>query len=361
MSDLFLALPASRSVIAELSASVPANPFATLGYFESRRQTGWTSWVLVQGNTSGEVTCGCGAFMKRKGLNRKLEIPSLPALPDDTSFWVDLRAFCRRHYVTKLELGTFGSPPGVRIPAVGGCPLAAKSGFGWARIHGSDQCGRRSRHCMHRTRCEWILDLDLDIDAQIDRRHKAHIKKARRAGVVVKRGWSIEAVSAHRAMIGNSMERRRARGEEVPSVGPSGEFVALLQSGAGELYQAVSSGEVLSSGLVLRSPNAAYFHTRGTSPEGMAIGASHIVVHSIMTQLKAEGMRTFNIGGADEGSGLERFKKRFGASPAHTESATCYLGPLWAQDANRAVELLRSDWRLLLRSLPRRVSSRSLR
>jgi len=332
MSDRFVALPAQESVVAELSAVLPTNAFATVGYFESRRRTGSDAWVLVRRNASGHVESGCGAFILRRGVNRKLEIPSLPAVSADSCFWDDLWKFCRRHFVTKLELGTFGSPVGVQIPEFGTCLPHARS--------------------------EYILDLSLDLEVQIDRRHRAHIKKARRAGLIVRRTRSVEAVGTHRAMIGCSMDRRRERGEDVPTVGPERDFAAFLQTGAGELYQALDGETVLSSGLVLSAPKGAYFHSRGTSPEGMAVGASHLVIYHIMTQLKTEGALTFNLGGADEGSGLERFKKRFGAVPVQLPSATCYVGPAWARRATWGMELVRSDGLLVLRSISRRLSRR---
>jgi ribosomal protein S18 acetylase RimI-like enzyme len=330
MSDRFLARQAQESVVAELSDLVPANPFATVAYFESRRQSGWATWLLAKRSPRGGLEYGCGAFMKTRGWNRKLEIPSLPAVPANSPFWDDLMAFCRRHCITKLEIDTFGSPAGVTIPTF-------------------DTCRARRR-------CEYVLDLSLDLDAQIDRRHKSHLNKARRAGLVVRRTRSIEAVPAHREMIGCSMDRRRARGEDVPSVSASRGFATLLQSGVGELYQVLEGETVLASGLVLRAPEGAYFHSRGTSPGGMAVGASHFLVRQIMAQLKAEGVQSFNLGGADEGSGLARFKKRFGASAVHLPSATYLLGPSWVREANRAIELVRADPRRLLRSLSGRVS-----
>jgi ribosomal protein S18 acetylase RimI-like enzyme len=329
-SGRFVAEKADARGATELSAIVPASPFATPAYFDSRRRTGWTCMVLGLRDDEDRLTAGCAGFIKARGWNRKLEVPSLPPVGADSPFWPGFHAFCRRHFITKMELDSFGTPEGVEIPCVG--------------------------TCRHRMRCEYILDLTGDIDARIDRRHKTHLKKAARAGLRVRRTRSVEAVAAHREMIGCSMDRRRARGEDVPFVGPPQGFNMLLESGAGELYQALRGDEVLASGLVLRAPEGAYFHSRGTSPEGMAIGASHFLLRHIMGVLKEDGVTTFNIGGADEGSGLARFKKRFGAQPVYLPSATCFVGPSWVREINRAVELFRSDHRMLLHSLTRRMS-----
>jgi len=330
MGDRYVALPARENVVAELSALAPANAFATASYFEARRRTGAATWVLAQQEADGSLARGCGAFVVRRGASRKLEILSLPAVDPGSPLWGDLWDFCRRHFITKVELGTFASPEGVLIPEFGACT--------------------------QRPRCEFVVDLALDIDAQIDRRHKSHIRKAQHAGLEVRRTRSTDAIEAHRAMIGASMDRRRDRGEDVPTVGPPREFAVLLQTGAGEIYQAFCGSDVVSSGLVLRAPEGAYFHSRGTSPEGMAIGASHLVMYDIIAQLKADGLSVFNIGGADEGSGLERFKKRFGASPVHLSSATCYVGPSWGRAATRSMERIRMSGRQVLRSMSRRES-----
>jgi ribosomal protein S18 acetylase RimI-like enzyme len=326
----FVALEGHGDVAARLSQLCPANPFFTPEYFEARRRTGWTVWVLGLEDDDGVLQTGCAAFITLRGLSRKMELPSLPPLDADSPFWPGVEDFCRSMRVTKLELSTFASEPGAAVPAMG-------------------RCTRRARR-------EYVIDLAGDYEARIDRRHRQHIKKAVGAGLELRRTRSPAAVDAHRAAIGSSMDRRRARGEDVPSVAWAREFEALLSSGAGELYQAVLGESVLASGLVLRAPQGAYFHSRGTSPEGMAIGASHYLLHGILRQLSDEGVHAFNIGGADEGSGLERFKSKFGARRVELCSATCYVGPQWRCDAYRLAELVCSDPKALPRKLLHRVA-----
>jgi hypothetical protein len=43
----FVAVPAQGSVLAELGDLLPANPFATAGFIESKREAGYAPWVLV--------------------------------------------------------------------------------------------------------------------------------------------------------------------------------------------------------------------------------------------------------------------------------------------------------------------------
>src|SRR5262249_8601762 len=332
MSTHFIAVPAAEgNIVAELGALLPANPSATASLFASMRQVGYAAWVLgLRDDTSG-LECGCAAFLRTGRLNRTLEIPSLPAVGADNSFWDGLLEFCRHHGVTKLVLNTFGSPPGVEIPSLG-------------------------THCTWRSRCEFILDLSGDLAAMLNPKHKASVKRAEKAGVEVRRTRSIGALISHQALICQSMNRRHSRGENVRpihSLRPSLEHVAFLESGAGELFQAVCGETVLSSALVLHAPKGSYYQSAGTSPEGMAVGASHFLIHSIASQLRADGAQIFNLGGAneDEQSSLVRFKKRFGASRVPLPSATCYIGPAWRGRISRAIELIRSDRKRLLRLL----------
>ena len=331
MGTHFIAVPAQASVVAELGALSPANPFATAAFFESRCQVGYATWVLGLRDDAGGLECGCGAFLSRGRLNRTLEIQSLPAVGADSSFWGGLREFCRHHGVTKLELGTFASPPGVVVPVFG-------------------------THCTRRSRCEFVIGLGGDLAGMLNRGHKYRVKKAQKAGFVVRRTRSAEAVSVHQSLMNQSIDRRRDRGEMARPIGPSPEHIAFLQSGAGDLFQAVRNGTVLSSVLVLRAPEGGYDHSSGTSPEGMAMGASHFLIHSIASQLSADGAKVFNLGGADEDTGLAHFKEGFGAARVSLPSASCDIGPSWRRWAGGAIALVRSSWEALPRLLANRIS-----
>jgi lipid II:glycine glycyltransferase (peptidoglycan interpeptide bridge formation enzyme) len=248
----------------------------------------------------------------------------------DSPFWSGLREFCRHHRITMLQIDTFGSPAGAEIPAFGS-------------------------HCTRRPRCEFVLDLAGDLPAMLGSNHKRNVKKAQKAGLVVSRTRSAEAASVHRALMSQSMDRRRSRGESVERIGPSLEDMTLLQSGAGELFQALDGSTVRSSVLVLVAPKGGYYQSAGTSPEGMAVGASHFLIHGIASQLSAVGARVFNLGGADEASSLARFKQGFGASPVHLPSASCYVGPSWRRRVTRGMALLRTGRKTMLRWLTGRM------
>jgi lipid II:glycine glycyltransferase (peptidoglycan interpeptide bridge formation enzyme) len=122
------------------------------------------------------------------------------------------------------------------------------------------------------------------------------------------------------------MSRRRERGEDVPMAAENPQVVALVRSEFGEFFQAVREGTVLSSMLVIRSRTGAYYHSAGTSPEGMELGASHFLVYSVAQALQQEGLEVFNLGGAEIGSpGLRAFKSRFGTIPVETEAVRTVL------------------------------------
>ncbi|MEE8529536.1 MAG: hypothetical protein V3S35_02060, partial [Nitrosomonadaceae bacterium] len=59
----------------------------------------------------------------------------------------------------------------------------------------------------------------------------------------------------------------------------------LIESGAGEIFQAVLASQVVSSNLILMAEKAGYNHTQGTSPEGMDCGAAHFLIHGIACAL----------------------------------------------------------------------------
>ncbi len=325
MIGSFTALPVEKRVAAELSASAPDNPFATTAYLEARRRAGWAAWAIAKVDSDGRVQGGCAAFVAARGPFRKLEAPSLPAEPSNSPFWEVLRDLCERQAVTKLELGTFNSPVGVEIPEIGSCAF--------------------------RTRCEFILDLVGDPYARLTNRHRANIKRAQKAGLVIRRTRAAAAVEVHQDLIGHSMDRRRFRGEDVPAVEGSLDAVTLIESGAGDLYQAMAGDAVLSSALVLRAPRGAYGHSTGTAPEGMKVGASHYLIHSISKELGAEGVPKLNFGAADQGSGLARYKRDFGTQMQCLPSATCYIGPTSRRRVYQAAESMRRERQALMRWL----------
>ena len=314
----FIAAPADDATVAELGAAQRDNPFATVAYADSRRRVGYAVWLLALRGADGDFATGCLGLLTTGRLNRTLEIPSLPALGVDGAFWSGLGELCRSRGVTTLALDTFASPAGTVIPEL------------WARS-------------TRRDRQEFVVDLVGEASTRLGSNHKRNVKKAQKAGLQLTRTRGSDAVAVHHALMTSSLDRRRTRGEEVSDAAASKDHRAFLESQAGELFQAVSGTTVLSSVLVLRAATSGYYQSAGTSAEGMATGASHFLIHAIGQALQSEGATTFNLGGADEGSSLARFKEGFGARCVGLPSAQCEVGPHWRRVATRAIEWVRRD------------------
>ncbi|MDB4913473.1 MAG: Acetyltransferase protein [Gemmatimonadetes bacterium] len=325
MTGTFRATLANTDDVAELARCYPASVFLSAGYLNAMRATGQEIWIFGVRGEDGTVQAACGGLLKTGRLNTTLEIPSLPNVEGSSPFWAGLQTFWEDKHVTILDLGSFGSPAGTRLPEL---PAVR---------------GRRQRR-------EFVLSLGGNAPLGVSSNHRRNIRRAEKAGVHVTRTHAPNAAAVHLSLMKHSVHRRRLRGEHIQMSEASAELRAFLDAGAGELFQAVRGNDVLSSVLILRSKSGAYYRSAGTSTEGMLVGASHLLVHSIARQLEAEGVQQFNLGGADDGSSLARFKMGFGAARIDLEASASYIGPPWRRRVSRAVELLRND-RPALRSL----------
>jgi RimJ/RimL family protein N-acetyltransferase len=292
------------------------NPFHTAAYANAMRALGREVRMLP------DALC----VIERGRLSVRLEIPSLPPSAARPEFWQGVEELCRQEGVTDIEALSFASPPIELSPLAGEVERA--------------------------TRTEFVLPLLSADQLKLSSNHKRNIRKAASAGVTVRRTRdSVEWLKAHTALMAHSAERRTARGEHVEMSTDIAPYRALLENGAAELFQAVRGEQVLASVLVLRSARMAYYHSAGSSAEGMNLGASHFLLHEIAQILKSEGIEQFNLGGAPEDSTLARFKSGFGALPVRLPRATCYVGPAWKKKMRTAIDLARGDRKRLLRML----------
>jgi len=291
----------SPALCRELTALAPANPFYTSSYIEAQRALVSEPWILSL-RRDGELVVACPAFIKSGMLNRSLEIPSLPEATDPEEFWRGVLGFCRHMKVSRMAVNSFGSPRAI-IPLLRG------------------EVARTARS-------EYVLDLrQPDFQKGFSSHHTRNIKRGRHAGLWLRRAVDEQAVQEHAWLVSASMRRREDQGKMVPSDVHRETFAAMARNGAGELFQAVHDGKVFSSVLVLRAEKGAYYQSAGTSPEGMACGASHFLVNEIASALQREGAELFNLGGASEDeSGLARFKSGFGGTRVELEAAEFYLG-----------------------------------
>lgn len=294
----------SDAIIDSVSALAPCNPFNSRAYAAAQQQVGQVPVALVLAAGSSLVAA-CIGYMGGRPVARTLEIPSAPDLPSDSpaaaqSYWHDLMNFCRSHDVVQLELGSF-STQRLELPQL------------------REQISRRTRR-------EYVLDLQGPLPKPSSN-HRRNISRAQKLGIDVRRTRDSDALGDHTALMSSSMERREQRGETVPTVHADPFDSALLACDAAELFQAHDGRSVLSSILILRAPSGAYYHSAGTSPDGMQLGASQFLISSIASILQKEGLHLFNLGGAgDEAPGLQRFKSGFGAREIPLEAASFVFG-----------------------------------
>jgi len=232
-------------------------------------------------------------------------IPSLPAAEE--SFWNGLEGFGRAQKISVLELNSFGSPS-ASIPMLG------------------EEVERIERH-------EFVLRLDDRRTGLLERmqiNHRQRARKGMKAGLRVRITTDPVHLNEHVRLIAFSMQRREAKGENVPFGASSEGLRPYLESGFCRIFQAILGEETVSSMMVAQASAGAYLYTSGTSPTGMGIGASHFLVHEIAQICQREGARVFNLGGVtDVNSGLGQYKRYFGAEMVKLEAAEFYVGNIW--------------------------------
>jgi hypothetical protein len=299
--------------VAELDAN---NPFATPEYAEARTALGERSLVLGL-EENGRMVVGCLAFIQGKLLRRRLQLPSLPELPQRGVFWRGIWHACRQRNIWQLQVDTYAS-------LVADIPLLE---------------GETSR----RDRFEYILHLDSDVLNVPSSNHRRNITRAQRHGVSIRRTHHTADCKVHAKLMASSMRRRSARGEQVTIEHDTSVAEALLVSGAGELFQAIHQGEVAASMLVLRSRKGGYYHSAGTSSEGMEMGASPFLLSEVAEILKREGAEIFNLGGAEPSNpGLQRFKLGFGAREVSLAAASFCPGSPIRRKVRHTLRLVRN-------------------
>jgi hypothetical protein len=113
-----------------------------------------------------------------------------------------------------------------------------------------------------------------------------------------------------------------------------------VESGAGELFQALRGGVAVSSVLVVRSRTAGYTQSSGTSVEGTSFGASTFLIFQIAVHLQREGVEVLNIGGARENeTGLRSYKSDFGATAIDLQHVECGPASIYGRILRRVSTL----------------------
>lgn len=317
MSVEFRAVPEpSESLLLSVSSLAPENPFYTPEYCRVRNSKGSSPIVLLL-EASGKPVAACTAFSKKGRINHRLEIISSPNVGDNVMFWNGLRQFCEESGVTILSVYTFGST--------------------------NAYIGKFNGEISRTPRVEYQLDLTADdLWSGLHRRHKRQIRTARKNGLELRLMTERNAYRVHVELANLSLNRRRAGGESIDYEIDDKDLLLFKDNNVGELYQAVCSGEVFSSLLVLKSPAGAYAQTSGTSSNGRDCGASQFVFFEVACLLKTEGKTVFNLGGTDmQSSGLQDFKANFGSRQIQLEAAEFYFGGAMKKTIGKVFEFIR--------------------
>lgn len=289
-----------EAAIVRIEELYPHSPFHTAAYVAARKALGEIPVVFSRDDLgrASELVLG---FIRGRRPWRTLDIPARTPIRDPRTFWEGAFRAARAAWVAEATIGSFGAYDGP-LPTLP--RLRARS-----------------------TRLEHLLDLSAPLS--LGSNHRRNVKRAREAGVRMVRRTEGDAVRTHVRLMDSSLDRRRDRGETVTASGVEAEIAALVATGAGSLFQAVLDGMTLSSLLVLESREAAYYHSSGSSAEGMQLGASTSLVADVADEMRARGKTTFNLGGAtEELPGLLRFKRGFGSREVPTDAATVETSPL---------------------------------
>lgn len=306
----------SADLVGQIAELSPENPFSTVEYVRVRERFRVKACALVLEGASG-IVAGCLGFLSEGRVNSRLEITSLPVLPDKDIFWNGLFDACRAMGVTVLGVNTFAST--------------------------ETTIRRADRRTATKHRSEYRLDLTVDdLWVSTNRRHHRLIKRARSFGLELSRSTERAARDRHVELANMSLARRSSRGEAIDYRISIDDVDAFVECGAGEIIRAVREGEIFSSLLVARGRTGAYAQSSGTSDAGREIGSSHFLFYETACLLRSQGLTVFNLGGADEHSiGLQEFKLGLGAARIDLESAEFYTGGSLKKFATRAAALLK--------------------
>jgi hypothetical protein len=258
--------------------------------------------------SGGALVAGAVGYARsgRGGLLTRLTLPTQPVVAAEVGpagaaeLWVGVRTWCRAHRVATVSMHSFEGQ------ALLEPPLGAV----------------RTRT----PRTEFVVDLGAPLErvlAGFSENHRRNIKKAAKQGVAVDLVTAPQGAADHAALFRSSMERRAARGEAVGLDLDTAGIQRLLDAGAGALAQARLAGRVVSSLLILSTATHAYYHSGGTAPEGMKVGASHGAMWHAMASLRERGVTAFCLGGvtAADSDGLAAFK--LGFNPRRIALAHC--------------------------------------
>ena len=282
-------LSPGAQVLSRISDITPQSPFNTPAYAAAISAIDAEPCALMLKSDQNDVIGGCLAALTGSKWNRKLEIFTGPTLISPSIFWSGVTDFCKLQSVCDLDVQTFASE--------------------------SPSLPNLDNRLSTRKRFEYVLDLsNARFPDSFSKNHKRSIKKAQNSPLIFAQGNTIDDYQAHIRLMESSITRRSDRGERVIRPRANDFDYMLVKNGAAQLFQAKSEDQILASILILLSKTSGYYHSAGTSQDGMQSGASPFLISEVAKTLASSGRTWLNLGGADpHAEGLRRFKKGFGA------------------------------------------------
>lgn len=326
MHDIHVDINPGHDVLDKISIKYPRNPFYTVNYVKAVQENGAETIVFTV-PVENETNEYCLAHLFRGRLGNSLVIYSLTEISRSESFWMGMRRFLGAQRIYHAYFGSYASPDSIRIAEI-------------------------DKKLDKTERTEYAVDLQTDeLWQQVSKHHKRQIKKARRTGVTIENNertgsenghtmdkyrYNAELCEMHKTLMDCSMARRKMSNKSYVSDVDNSLCRPFLENSAGTIYRAVLENEVIASSMILKSKESGYYHSSGNSAAATKTGASHLLIYTVMEDLKNEGQKVFNLGGGNnEMEGLDRFKMGFGASHISLAAAEINRMPMVMRVASK--------------------------
>ena len=160
----------------------------------------------------------------------------------------------------------------------------------------------------------YVRDLSGGSDAvwaDVDRKVRKAVTAARRHGLRVEFDPRGERLADFGRLYGATMDRRGATTAYRLDTGRLAQLVAAM-SGSVTFGHVLHGDQVVSTELVLHSPDTAYSFLGGTDPRAFPLRANDLLKHEIAREFAERGATAYVLGGgARPGDGVERYKRSF--------------------------------------------------